>query len=141
MIEERMEKERENRMKTIADNRTARGNENPEYVPKFQDSNVKRSPLKYWRRTYRNITDLQTLEGYKDTWNEVIEHAARIIQKEKVAWEKELGKGQARGRGRGRGRGRDNDREGQPPRWQEGGSSGSGNWGWQGQNSGWQDYG
>ena len=55
MVGERMKKEYGERMKSIADSRAARVNKNPEFVPKFQDSNVKRSALKYWRRTYRNI--------------------------------------------------------------------------------------
>ena len=37
MIEERMKKEHEERMKSIADSRAARINKNPEFVPKFQD--------------------------------------------------------------------------------------------------------
>ena len=147
MIEERMKKEHDERMKSTADSTAARVNKNPEFVPKFQDSNVKRSALKYWRRTYRNITDLQALDEYKDTWNESAEHAARFIQREKDTWEQGLGRGQGRARERGRGKGRD-DRERQP-RWQEGGSSASGsgtrggwnNWEWQGANhSGWHDY-
>ena len=117
MIEERIKKEYQARLKSIADNRAARSTRNPEFVPKFQDSSVKRSLLKYCRRTYRNITDLQTHDEYKDTWNEIIEHAARFIQREKDAWEQGLGRGQ--GRGRGRGRGRDYDRKRQPPRWQK----------------------
>ena len=68
MIEQRMIKEQETREKTIADNRIARSNTNPEYTPRFQDSNIRRSTLKCWRRTYRNISDLQTLEEYRDTW-------------------------------------------------------------------------
>ena len=146
MIEERMKKEHEDRMKTTADSRAARATKNPEFVPKFQDSNVKRSALKYWRRTYRNTNDLQTLGEYKDTWNEIVEHAARIIQRKKDAWEQGQGKGQGRARGRGRGRGRDYDKERQPPRWQEGGSSGAGagggwDWEWQGVgHTGWHDH-
>ena len=147
MIEERMKKEYDERMKSIADSRAARTNKNPDFVPKFQDSNVKKSALKYWRRTYPSITGLQNLDEYKDTWNEIVEHAARITQREKEAWEQGQGKGQGRGRGRGRGKGRD-DRERQP-RWQEGGSSASGSgigggwnsWEWQGVgHSGWHDY-
>ena len=55
MIEERIKKEYDERMKSIADSRAARVNKNPAFGPKFQDSNVKRPALKYWRRTYRNI--------------------------------------------------------------------------------------
>ena len=88
-----MKKEYEAGLKSIADNRTARSIGNHEFVPKFQDSNVKRSPFKRWRRTYRNITDLQILDEYKDTWKEIIEHAARLIQREKDAWEQGLGRG------------------------------------------------
>ena len=95
MIEERMKKEYEGRMKTIADSRAARSIENPGLVPKFQDSNVKRSPLKSWRRTYRHITDIQTRDEHKDTWNEIIEHAARIIQRDKDAWEKDKARDRA----------------------------------------------
>ena len=148
MIEERMKKESDERTKSIADSRAARVNKNPEFVRKSQDSNVKRSAFKYWRRTY--VPKHQTSRhstNTKDTWNEIVEHAARIIQREKEAWEQGLGRGQGRARGRGRGKGRD-DRERQP-RWQEGGSPapGSGtrggwnNWEWQGANhSGWHDY-
>ena len=55
MIEQRMKQEQETRERTIADNRAARSNTNPDYAPKFQDNNIRRSTLKYWRRTYRNI--------------------------------------------------------------------------------------
>ena len=46
MIEDRMKKEYEDRMKTIADSRAARATNNFEFVPKFHSS-VKRSALKY----------------------------------------------------------------------------------------------
>ena len=65
-----------------------------DFVPKFQGSTVKISPLRYWRRSYRNIADLQI--QYKGTWAEITEHAARLIQKEKDAWEQGQGKGQGR---------------------------------------------
>ena len=105
MVEERMKKEYEDRMKSIADSRAARINKNPEFVPKFQDSNVKRSAFKYWRRTYRNIKDLQTLGEYKDTWNEIVEHAARIIQRERSMGTRTRKGARRQGRARGRGRG------------------------------------
>ena len=125
MIEQRMKQEQETREKTIADNRTARSNANPDYVPKFQDNNVRRSTLKYWRRTYRNITDLQTLDEYSSTWKEICEHAAKLVLKEREAGEKGTGKGKGKGRGKGeKGKGTGQ----QATRYQEGGSSGSGEW-------------
>ena len=122
MIEQRMIKEQEAREKMIADNRSARSSSNPEYTPKFQDSNIRRTALKYWRRTYRNISDLQTLEEYRDTWKEISDHAAKLVQREREAWENGTGKGKGKGRGKGRGAGQ------QTSRYQEGGSSGSGAW-------------
>ena len=47
MIEQRMIKEQETREKTIADNRIARSNTSPEYAPKLQVNNIRRSTLKY----------------------------------------------------------------------------------------------
>ena len=140
MIEQRMIKEQEAREKTIADNRTSRSSANPEYTPKFQDSNIRRTTLKYWRRTYRNISGLQTLEEYRDTWKEICDHAAKLVQREREAWENGTGKGKGKGRGKGRGAGQ------QASRYQEGGSSGSGAWKDWGHpnpnpNSGWKDWG
>ena len=136
MIEHRMVKEQETREKATADNRSARSNTNPEYAPKFQDNNIRRSTLKYWRRTYRNITDLQTLEEYRDTWNDICEHAAKLVLKERDAWENGTGKGKGKGRGKGRGAGQ------QTSRYQEGGSSSSGAWkDWGNSSSSWRDWG
>jgi len=140
MIEERMKQEQETREKNMADNKIARANTNPDYVPKYQDTNIRRSALKYWRRTYRNITDLQTLKEYSGTWNDICEHAAKIVLKEKEAWERgEKGTGKGRGKGRGKGKGTGQ----QPTRYQEGGSSGSGEWkdwsGWRNWGSSWEE--
>ena len=69
MVEERFKKEAETRKKAISDDKISRSSnpKNLDFVPKFQDNPVRRSPLKYWRRTYRNISDLQILEEHRDT--------------------------------------------------------------------------